>query len=262
MSPFDTFLRVEAVTLALEATRIAGAVVVAPLSWANAPLRARASFVVLLTLCCHGQTMAPHALGTSFELVALAVPTEFLIGAALGFVVRLVVATAEIAGDIIAPQMGLGVAHIFDPQTHVSETALASLLRNFGILLALLAGLHRVLVGGLLASFRLLPPGSVADPARATPALLFSAAESMTAGIRIALPIVAVLLLTQTALAFVSRAAPTMQIFSIGFAVTLSVGATVLVLIAPDFARSVQVEASHAESRMETVLLSVGAQPP
>jgi flagellar biosynthetic protein FliR len=113
-----------------------------------------------------------------------------------------------------------------------------------------------------LASFRLLPPGSVADPARATPALLFSAAESMTAGIRIALPIVAVLLLTQTALAFVSRAAPTMQIFSIGFAVTLSVGATVLVLIAPDFARSVQVEASHAESRMETVLLSVGAQPP
>jgi flagellar biosynthetic protein FliR len=181
---------------------------------------------------------------------------------AIGFVIRLVIAAVEIAGDVIAPQMGLGAAHIFDPQTHASETAIAMMLRNFAVLIAILAGLHRVLIAGLLASFRTLPPGSVADPSRATPALLMATAEALSTGVRMAIPVIAVLLLAQIALAFVSRAAPTMQIFSIGFAVTLVVGTAVVVITLPDIATLLAGEASQAESRIETVLLTLGAHTP
>jgi flagellar biosynthetic protein FliR len=258
----DAVVRVELVTLALEATRIAGAVVVAPLPWSVAPLRARAGIVVILALTCHGQTLASGDFANSFGLVALAVPTEFLVGMALGFVIRLVVATVEIAADIIAPQMGLGAAHIFDPQTHATETPIAMLLRNFALLIAILAGLHRVLVAGLLASFRALPPGSVGDPSRATPALLMATAECLSTGVRMAVPVIAVLLLAQVALAFVSRAAPSMQIFSIGFAVTLIVGTAVVIVTLPDIATLFAGEASQTESRIENVLLALGAHTP
>lgn len=253
----DGLLQTEIVTMSLEATRIAGGLAVAPLTWTIAPMRARAALVVLMTLTCHGQSLAPQAVVRSTELVALAVPGEFLVGVALGFVVRLVIATVEIAADIISPQMGLGVAHLFNPETKSTETPVGALLRYFGILIAVLSGLHRVLVGGLLASFRALPPGAVTDPSRATSALLAIASESLVAGVRVAMPMIAVLLLTQVALAFISRAAPAMQIFSVGFAVTLSVGMVVLGLSLPDFARTVQSEASHAESRIGAVLLSL-----
>jgi flagellar biosynthetic protein FliR len=261
VTPVESLLQSELVTMVLEATRIAGALVVAPLTWTLAPLRARGALVVLLTLTSHGQSLAPHEVVTQTELTALALPSEFLVGVALGFVIRLVVATVEIAADVIGPQMGLGAAHLFNPETKSPETPLAALLRYFGILLAVLAGLHRVLVGGLLASFRILPPGAVTDPSRATSALLAIASESLVAGVRMAIPIIAVLLLTQVALAFVSRAAPAMQVFSIGFAVTLSVGMLVLGLSLPDFARSVETEASHAESRIKSVLLALGGGP-
>jgi flagellar biosynthetic protein FliR len=261
VTPVESLLQTELVTMALEGTRIAGAIVVAPLTWTLAPLRARGALVVLLTLTAHGQSMAPHDVVTHTELTALAIPGEFLVGIALGFVVRLVVASVEVAADVIGPQMGLGAAHLFNPETKAQETPIASLLRYFGILLAVLAGLHRVLVGGLLASFRTLPPGAVTDPSRATSALLAIATESLVAGVRMAIPFIAVLLLTQVALAFVSRAAPAMQVFSIGFAVTLAVGMLVLGLSLPDFARGVEVEASHAEARIESVMVALGGGP-
>ncbi|HVU05598.1 MAG TPA: flagellar biosynthetic protein FliR [Polyangiaceae bacterium] len=258
MPALDLLLQRELATLSLEVTRISGALVVAPLSWAVAPLRARGALVMLLAFVVHGQAFVSTEMAERPELVAMAIPMEFLVGVALGFVVRLVVATAEIAADVIAPQMGLGAAHLFDPTTRATQTPIGSLLRNFGIVLALLAGLHRVLVGGLLASFRALPPGAAIDSTRVTSALVEICNESLVAGVRIAMPVIAVLLLTQVALAFVSRAAPAMQVFSIGFAVTLGVGALVLGLSLPDFARIVQGEASHAEARIEAVLLAFG----
>jgi flagellar biosynthesis protein FliR len=65
------------------------------------------------------------------------------------------------------------------------------------------------------------------------------------------------LLVTQVALAFVSRAAPAMQVFSIGFAVTLAVGALVLMAILPDLSYDVAAEMSRAGERIEALVLAV-----
>jgi len=81
--------------------------------------------------------------------------------------------------------------------------------------------------------------------------------DALNTGVKLAIPLIAVLLVTQVALAFVSRAAPAMQVFSIGFAVTTSVGALLLITTLPDFGYDVVAEMSRAGERIEALVLAV-----
>jgi flagellar biosynthetic protein FliR len=259
VSALDTLLRNEIASFVLALTRVSGVLIVAPLSWSVAPLRMRVVLAMGIALAAHGIGAMPPEVSTSFAHVAAAALVEFAIGAAIGMVVRLFVAIAEVAAEIIGPMMGLSVAHVFDPLSHSSVSSLTTLLRNFVILLALIVGLHRVVLGGVLVSFQLLPPGGAVHAGLAAPVLLELCSQALGAAIRVAFPVAAVLMLGQIALAFVARAAPAIQIFSVGFSVTLIVGFVVLVLVVPDSARQLLVEASHVGRRIETTLYAMGA---
>ncbi len=252
MNALDLLLRAEGATLALEMVRITGMVIAAPLAWAPAPIRVRGSLVVLLALAAHGASAGAAA--QPLENLCFAVGSEFVLGLGIGFVVRLVVATAEIASEVIAPMMGLAIAQQFDPQTRNMQNVLAGVLRNFATLLALIAGLQRVVVGAVLQSFRIVPVGSLANPGLAVPSILAMTAEALATGVRLAIPLIAVLLTIHIALAFVARAAPAMQIFSVGFAVTLGAGGLVLILVLPDLGYGFLSEVSRAGLKIEDLL--------
>ena len=74
---------------------------------------------------------------------------------------------------------------------------------------------------------------------------------------RLALPVVAVLLVVQVALAFISRAAPAMQIFSVGFAFALVAGSVTLTLSLPDMTTAIVEELSRVGPRIESVVASL-----
>jgi flagellar biosynthesis protein FliR len=154
----------------------------------------------------------------------------------------------------VAPVIGFGAAQIFDPMTGGSDSVLVKVYRLFGILLALAMGVHRVIIGTLLLSFQKVPVGSLVRPDLATPYLLELVGELLEVGVRLALPVLAVLLLVQVALGFVSRAAPAMQIFSIGFAVTFAVGGVVVVAALPDTGQELITAWERTGSQMERVL--------
>jgi flagellar biosynthetic protein FliR len=245
----------ELLVLVLETTRTAGLVVAAPLAWANVPARVRAAMVLILALVGHryGQhAEISSALGATLSLVP-----EFTIGLAMGFVVRLSVASVEMVGETLSPIMGLGIASLFDPHTQAQETGLTRILRLLALLLAVLLGLHRVLVGSLIASFRVLPAGSVMTPEFSTPVLVEMSVQALALGLRLALPILAVLVVAQVALAFVSRAAPSMQIFSIGFGITLIAGGMTLFVALPDVALEIAADLSRVGTRIETVVTAL-----
>jgi flagellar biosynthetic protein FliR len=244
----------EVAVFLLEATRISGVIIAAPLAWSSAPAQARVGLTLALAMAIHGAT--PPALHVN-DIVAVvsAVPVELLVGLSMGLVVRFALAAVQVATDVFSPMLGFGVASLFDPHEQVTETPLTQLLRQLAILFALILGLHRVALGALLQSFRLVPIGAVLRPGAATEGLLDASSAALLAGTRLAMPIVAVLLVTQVALAFVSRAAPAMQIFSVGFAVTLLCGGTVLVLALPDMGTAIVEELSHVGPRIERVLV-------
>jgi flagellar biosynthetic protein FliR len=244
----------DVVVFVLEVTRISGVIIAAPLAWSSAPPQARVGLTLALALAIH--SAAPASLHTQ-DIVAVlsAVPFELMVGLAMGMVVRFALAAVQVAADVFSPMLGFGVASLFDPHAQVTESPVAQLLRQLAILFALILGLHRVAIGAVLESFRLLPIGAVLRPGAATEGLLEASTAAIAAGARLAMPIVAVLLVIQVALAFVSRAAPAMQIFSVGFAVTLICGSTVLVLALPDMGTSIVEELSHVGPRIERILV-------
>ena len=256
MIDLDSLVQAEVGTFALETVRISGVVIAAPLAWLSAPLRVRGALVLLLAFAAHAEG-AIGATPRPFEQLAFSVGSEFMLGLGIGFVVRLFVAIAEMAADFIAPMMGIGAAQLFDPQTKSMQNVLATLLRNFAVLLGLVAGIHRVVLGGVLASFKVVPVGSLTNPALETPVILAMTSEALATGVRIAIPFIAILFMTQIALAFISRAAPAMQIFSIGFAVTLATGALVMILVLPDLGVELLAEVARSGGKIETLLTAV-----
>jgi flagellar biosynthetic protein FliR len=110
-------------------------------------------------------------------------------------------------------------------------------------------GLHRLVIGATLASFRALPVGSLIAFQAYGGTFAALGGVLLETGLRLAMPVVAVLLMTQIALAFISRAAPQIQIFSIGFAVTLAVGGFVVFATLPDLGSELAVEMSRVEGR-------------
>jgi flagellar biosynthesis protein FliR len=257
MFGIETLIRNEAALVVLEAIRISGMIIVAPLGWSQAPVRVKAGLVLLLTFAAHGGFGTQPVSDLPVEALAFSASSEFVLGVAIGLVPRLIVAAVEIAGEQIAPMMGLGVAQIFDPMAHSSQNVITSLLRNLGLLLGVLVGLHRVVIGAVIGSFQVVPAGAVHSTSRLTEMILIMTGDAVGTGVKLAIPLIAVLLVTQVALAFVSRAAPAMQVFSIGFAVTTGVGALLLIVTLPDFGYDVVAEMSRAGERVEALVLAV-----
>lgn len=252
MTLVENLLLSEVRGFALTVARIAGLVVIAPLPWSVAPVRVRAALVVVLAFVAHSLG-SPVQSGGILD-TALGGALELGVGATMGLVVRLSVAAAEVAGSVLSPMIGLGAAHVFDPHSKAQESILENALKNFTLLLATVAGVHRVVLGALLESFKVVPVGFAFQIDAALPVVIKLTSECIASGVRIAMPLVAILFVTQVALAYISRAAPALQIFSIGFAVTLAVGFVCLALILPDMAQRLLAELSRIPAQMELVL--------
>ena len=252
----DTLPR-EAAAFGLAVTRIAGLVLATPILWSNAPMRVRAGLVLAIAFVSHGASSANAKLLDSVEYVLMAAPGELFIGVAMGLVVRMCVASVEIAGDIMSPLLGFGAATLFDPHTQAHETPLTKILHTLCILLLVIIGVHRALLATLMGSFHAIPVGTLVHPELATADLVHLSARALVTGLRLALPVVATLLLIQLGLAFISRAAPSLQIFSIGFAISMVAGAAVIISSLPELAREMEVELSQVGLRLDAVLTAM-----
>lgn len=245
---------------ALELGRISGVVAVSPIPWSNTPTRVRVGLVIFLLLAVHGKGAEPIGGIPSAAWAASNLATEFIIGLSIGMVVRLSVVVAEIAGSAIAMPMGFSAAQAFDPTMGSMDNVLTRLFRNLALLLALISGLHRAMLGTLLSSFRLVPVGSQAHVEASFPLFLELGAHVIGVGIQLALPLLSVLLMANVALAFVARAAPTMQIFNVGFAVLLATGAAVLVISLPDLSRELAIGYDKNARFLERLLVEIAAR--
>jgi len=244
----------QAAALALEMTRIGGAILVAPMPTQNAPPKVRAAIALMLAFVAHGVSAASPPLFDRWLRVVLAAPGELLLGVAMGMTLRIAISSVEIAADTIGPMMGFGTGALFDPKMQTSESSLGKLMRLFAMLLMVITGVHRMLIGALIASFRVVPVGAVSSPEATALDLVTMTGDAIGFGLRLALPVCAVLLLGQAALAFVSRASPQMQIFSIGFAVMAVLGTFALMASLTDMGSAITGELGRVGTWLEIVI--------
>ncbi|MFN5164979.1 MAG: flagellar biosynthetic protein FliR [Pseudomonadota bacterium] len=161
------------------------------------------------------------------------VAQQLVIGLALGFSVRLVFAAVEFAGELVGLQMGLNFAAFFDPLSASTSTATS---RFFGTTIAwlfIVANGHLLVVAALVASFSAFPVGPEPFAFLERTAPHRWGAELFSTGLWIALPMVTMLLFVNLVLGAISRVAPQINIFAIGFPVTLTVGLVGMLLTLP-----------------------------
>ena len=160
---------------------------------------------------------------------------QILIGTVMGYTLRLVFSAVDVAGELIGLQMGLGFASFYDPQTASQTPVVSEFLGLLATLLFLALNGHLLTLSVLAESFTLLPITSTPFAAKGFVAVLSWAATLFSAGLLLALPLIAALLITNLALGVLSRIAPQLNIFAVGFPVTIVAGFVVLMLTLPYF---------------------------
>lgn len=242
-----------AVRFGLVLGRVAGMMAVAPIAWEESPAKVRAALCIL---CAVVVTPSLDPTPISLEQAITAAPMEILLGVAIGMVPRMLMSVSHMVGDLLTPLFGLNGQLLFGGKSE-AESALGRLVRMLVAILALGLGVHRVLLASTLHSFAVLPPGSPMNVGLAVGPLAEVARSVLVLGVRMSMPIIAVHLAIQTALAFVSRAAPSMQVFSIGFAVSIIMGFLTLLILLPDEAIEVGRAFMDTGPAIEHVLLAV-----
>jgi flagellar biosynthetic protein FliR len=180
----------------------------------------------------------------------LVIAQQILIGVSMGFVARIVVAAAEMAGQLSGLQVGLGFAVFFDPQGSGQTPVVAQFYGLIAILTLLAADGHHVMLTALVQSFQTLPIDSSPVAAAGLRVVVEWAGEIFRAGLMLSMPVVGALLVANVSMGVLTRAAPQLNIFAVGFPVTLGLGFLMLYLSLP-----LIVPAIEAISQESTVVM-------
>ena len=188
------------------------------------PLRARVGLALLIAIAAEpsltGQPVisitGPDALGAVFQQVG--------IGLAIGFTVRLVFASVELAREVVGFQMGLNFASFFNPSLNTQSSAVATFFGQMSTFLFVVMNGHLMILMAVIKSFEAFPVDQNFLVALSSLKLYNLGADLFATGLWIALPMIGMLMFVNLGLGIVSRVAPQMNIYAIGFPITLTVG--------------------------------------
>jgi len=167
--------------------------------------------------------------------LAAAVASEALIGLVGAFMVSLVFAGAQMAGAVMGFQIGFGIVNVVDPATNQQVSLTAQFMNIIAILLFLILNMHHFVLLALADSFAAIPLGAMVFPSELGQVLSVTFGEIFVTGFRVAAPVTATLLLMQAAMGLIARTVPQMNVFVVGFPLTISVGLLTLGAALPTF---------------------------
>lgn len=252
---FDTWIH----SLWLPFLRISAALMAAPLfSAAHAPAPFRVFLALVLTVILVPLMPALPAVSPLSLGGVLQGANELLIGMAMGFLLQMVFEAVMLGGQLIATGMGLSFATLMDPQQGTPVPVLGQFLVILSTLLFLAMGGHLEFIRVLGDSFRLWPVATTPFNPEAAQVVLGWFSELLRGAVRVALPAMMALLVVQVALGVVSRAAPSLNIFAIGFPLTLLTGFFVLTRLLPTLLDTLSLLLGSAWQAMGQMLAAGG----
>lgn len=236
-------------------TRILGVITASPIfSHSSIPRQVSLGLGIMLTLIIM-PTLPPLPQFEIFSLQGLLMLVQqLIIGLAIGFSMRLVFSAVELSGQLIGMSMGLGFASFFDPQTQGQSTAVNQFLVLLSMLVFLSLDGHLMIVTAVADSFVSMPisvEGGSIDPMK----IAMWGEMIFSAGLLLAMPVVVALLITNMALGILSKTAPQLNLFGIGFPVTLTMGFVVFALALPGMLRPIENFIEQGASKMRLVAI-------
>jgi flagellar biosynthetic protein FliR len=213
------------------ALRVGGFVLTAPIaSEATIPPMVKIALSLALIFILAPLAPVPVTLSIFSGAGALAAVQEVLIGVAIGMIMQLAFEALAFAGQSISTTMGLGFATLVDPQHGAQTPVLGQLFTMFGTLTYLALNGHLALIGALAVSYKTLPIGGANIDKNLLISIATWGARVFETGLLVALPAVIALVIVNLALGVVTRAAPQLNLFGVGFTITLIAGFFVLLV--------------------------------
>lgn len=222
-----------------------------------ARIRMTVGFVITLAIVPVLPPMPAVAAGSWLGLYIIA--QQILIGVLLGFTLRLALLAIDVAGSIIGMQMSLSFAVSYDPQSAGQTPVLSEFLTLFAMLIFLALNGHLLTINVLAESFRLLPVSLEPVRAGGFAVLMSWSAVIFSTGLLIALPLITTLLIANLAMGVLARVAPQLNIFAVGFPVTLMAGFVLLMFSIPYLGTALEHLFDRAFHAMDAVMRAAGA---
>lgn len=203
-------------------TRILGFIATAPL-WSSNGVPARTRLILGLAIAVAlTPSLPPMPAVQPASLTGLWIMAQqMLIGIGMGFAVKIVFAAFNVAGEFIGTQMGLGFATFYDPLSSAQTPVIAEFINLLALLLFLSMNGHLLYLATLAQSFSAIPVSATPIAAGSWLNLAELGSRMFSAGLLLSLPVMAALMITNVALAVLTRAAPQLNLFALGFPLTL-----------------------------------------
>jgi flagellar biosynthetic protein FliR len=256
----DEFLISSVSAFLLLSVRISAFFLVAPVFSASAvTVPIRVAIMMGLTLSVMATVTVPTVdlfspVGASF------IAREAVIGISVGILFQIAFASVAMAGEHIASSMGLGFASMVDPQTGAQSVVVTQFMSIIMILIFLVTEGHHVMLRQLVASYKVAPIGGDLDSGLFL-GIIKAGALMFSAALIISLPAVVLLFLVNVLIGFMTRVAPQMNIFSVGFPVTIMVGFVMVLISLPSMGNSMSGLLQTASGMVRELILENKALP-
>lgn len=198
----------------------------------NLPSRVRLALALVLTAILlpshqNAYTVDLNAIGPVLVMLF----QEMIVGAVLGLTARLAVSALQIAGSVVAQQLGLGFVTAVDPTQNQQGMLVGNFLTVVGVTLIFATDMHHLVIAGLNDSYTIFAPGEmpiVGDVAQHITGVI---ATAFRIGIQLSAPFLVFGLLFNLGLGVLSRLMPQMQVFFVGMPLSILLGFIILLLV-------------------------------
>ena len=213
------------------------------------PMQIKTGLMIMLALVLLPIVRVPAFPGDAWPM-AHGLASEFLVGMVLGLAVRLVWSGIELAGELIGIQMGIGAVQLFDPTTFQQTPLVGHFQTILASLVFLSLNAHLYVVHAIARSFDLVPPLGARLSAGLLNDVLTMTQGMVVFAIRLAAPVLVIVLLINLSLAVLGRAVPQLNVFVLSFPIAIAAGFLMLGATLPFV---ISLYAAHFEQLTETL---------
>lgn len=224
------------------------------------PARIKVALALIITLIIAPTLNIPTDLDPASAQGLFILIQQIIAGLIMGFAIRLIFTAVEMAGDLAGMQMGLGFASFYDPQNAAYTPVVAQFLGIIAALLFLSVNGHLYMLAALSDSFRSFPISASIPSANAFRTIAEWGGTIFSNALQFALPLIGALLISNLALGILTRSAPQLNIFAVGFPITLAVGFAALMLSIPYLAPLMEYFTHAALDTVSHIMQQLGAR--
>jgi flagellar biosynthetic protein FliR len=234
------FILLNSSTFLFVLIRTASIIFTAPVFGAvNVPMQVKMGLTVLVALILTPLTPNVPLPETTLGM-AVSLGGEAMIGASIGLCMRFVFTGIEFAGQVASFQMGIGMASAYDPINSAQVTVLGKLMSIFTLLLFLSVNGHLMIIMALKKSFEIIPPYGFHFSGALMENIIVFSREIFILAVKFSAPVIAILIFINVALGIMARTVPQLNMFVVGFAVTIFAGFVMIALSMPVFETATQ----------------------